>query len=534
MALRDGAPGPGPGPCAGEGGTPAARVGRPLGPLLFVALLLWPDLGLEPEQRRVAAVTAWTATWWITAALPIGVTSLLPAALFPVLGVMPASAVAPRYMEDLVLLFLGAFVLALGLERWNVHRRVALWTIARVGTGPRRLVLGFMVVSAFLSLWINNTSTTLLMLPIGTAVVASVAAGGGGAVGAGGAGAGTHGAFATALMLGMAYSASVGGIGTPVGTAPNQVFLGIFRSDYPTGPAIPFGQWMLALLPLVLLYLPVGWWILTRLALRVPARGEVGVEVIEQERAALGPMSSGERRMTAVFVATALLWVTRAELDLGPLTFPGWAGLLAAGIGAPERFVSDATVGTCMAVLCFVVPADRRRGTYLMDWATASRLPWEVLLLLGGGFAVASGFQESGLDQVLGAELAPLLEGRPEWLVVLAIAAFVAALTEVTSNTATTAVLLPILGGTAVQAGLSPLVTMLPAVCAASCAFMLPVATPPNAVVFSSGLVPAPRMARVGIWMNVAMIGLVTLVFELWTRRVLGIEPGMPAWLGAR
>jgi len=508
-----------------EAPSPLARLGRPLGALLFLALLCWPGLPFDHAQRGVAAVTALAATWWITVALPIGITSLLPAALFPLLGVMPGSQVAPRYMDNLVFLFLGAFVIALGLERWNVHRRFALWTIARIGTNPRRLVLGFMVVSALLSFWINNTSNTLLMLPIGTAVVASITGG-----------KGQHGGpFATALLLGMAYSASIGGIATPVGTAPNQIFLGVFRQDFPGGPTISFGEWMVSFLPLVVLFVPVGWWILTRFALRVPSRGARGADVIAAERAALGPMRRGERRMAAVFAATAVLWVTRADLDLGFLRVPGWSRLfLAVGATAPDRVVTDATVGTVMAILCFLIPVDRRRGVYLMDWPTASRLPWDVLLLLGGGFAIAAGFKESGLDHVLGGMLAPLIAGRSDWIVVAAITTFVAMLTEVTSNTATTAVLIPILGGTAVQAGISPLTTMLPAVCAASCAFMLPVATPPNAVVFSSRLVRAPEMARVGIWMNLAMIVIITLVFQLWVRRVLAIDPVLPGWVRAR
>jgi len=466
-------------------------VGLILGPLLFLALLFLPGDSLDPVQRRVAAVTALTAVWWIMAVLPIGATSLIPAALFPLLGVLGAREVAPMYLNNLVFLFLGAFVVALGLQRWNVHKRFALWTISKLGTRPPRLVLGFMVASAFLSFWINNTSTTLLMLPIGVAVIASV----GGKTDRG------FDPFAIALLLGMAYSASVGGIATPVGTTPNQVFLGQLADRYPDAPDISFGQWMAAWVPLVVLYIPVGWLLLTRVVLRVPRTSTRSVDTIEKERRLLGRMSRGEKLMTAVFVTTAVLWVTRAGLDVGFVNIPGWAELVAPSwIEEPTKYVTDATVATVMAILCFLIPVDRKRGVFLMDWKSASRMPWEVLLLIGGGFAIAGAFKASGLDKELGEMLAPLIEGRSSWVVVAAVVVFMAALTEITSNTATTQVLLPVLAGMAVEADVSPLLLMVPATVAASAAFMLPVATPPNAVVFSSRLVSVARMARVGLW----------------------------------
>jgi len=444
------------------------RVGLVLGPLLFLALLSWTDGPLDELQRKTAAITALTATWWITAALPIGITSILPAALLPLMGVMGGREVAPRYMHDLVFLFLGAFIIALGLERWNVHKRIALWILSLVGSRPRNLVLGFMIASAMLSFWINNTSTTLLMLPIGVAVVVSVTGGR----------PTTKDPFAVALLLGMAYSASVGGMATPVGTAPNQVFLGQFQDRFPDAPAISFGQWMAAWVPLVILYIPLGWIVLCFVALKVPQGSQCGGDVIQRERTALGRMKRGEKLMAVVFATTASLWVTRSNLELGFLTIPGWARhVLPASIEAPEKFITDATVATFMAVLCFLIPVDRKRGVFLMDWKTAKKMPWEVLLI-GGGFAIAGAFQVSGLDGVLGEALSGWMKGRSSWVVVAGIAAFVALLTEVTSNTATTAVLLPVLGQAAVAAGFSPLMTMGPATMphwlrlSASCSFM--------------------------------------------------------------
>ncbi|MDP6839599.1 MAG: SLC13 family permease, partial [Planctomycetota bacterium] len=324
-------------------GSPAARrVGLILGFGLFCLLLFAPGLPLDPLQRKVAAVTALTAVLWITVALPVGVTSLLPAALFPLLGIMNAREVAPIYMRDLVILFLGAFIVALGLERWALHRRMALWIITRVGTSPRNLVLGFMSAAAFLSLWINNTATTLLMLPIALAVIGSLGSGektgtdarsdarsdAGSDVGSDAGSPAQQRSFSLCLLLGIAYAASIGGTGTPVGTAPNQEFLGQFADRYPDGPQLSFGDWFIAWIPLVLIFVPVAWFFLTRFLAPVPAGEGPGAGIIEAERAAQGPLNAPQKRMAVVFGATALLWVTRADLDLGLFTIPGWSRLL--------------------------------------------------------------------------------------------------------------------------------------------------------------------------------------------------------------
>jgi solute carrier family 13 (sodium-dependent dicarboxylate transporter), member 2/3/5 len=514
-------------PSMSEERVPAiARAGLWLGPLCFLALLLgpelglgrWLDLGLDPLQRRVAAVAAWTALWWLTSAQPVGATSLLPAALLPFLGAMDAKTVAPFYMDDLVLLFLGAFLLTRGLEHWNVHRRLALFVLAHVGTQPRRLVLGMMCATAGVSLFVNNTSTTLLMLPIALALVSSY----------------SHceprarAHFARAMLLGVAYSASVGGIGTPVGTAPNQIFLGQFRERYPEGPEISFVQWTLAWLPVVILYLPIGWWLLTRVLFRVPSDLGQGGESVAEQRRALGPWNSGERRMAAIFCLAALAWVTRADLELGAFYFQGWGDLLASAGGRSP--VSDATVAVGLALVAFVVPSGVERGRPLLDWSTARTLPWDVLLLFGGGFALAGAFKASRLDALIGARLAPWITGQPDWVVVLALVLLVTALSELASNVATTQVMLPIVGQAAVAAGLSPLFAMVPATIAASNGFMLPVATPPNAIVFATGEIPVTTMARVGLVFDLLVAVLVTAVFVTWGRFVLEIGSGIPAW----
>ena len=519
-------------PSVERGGARAQRFGLGLGLLLFVSILLVPGLALDAPQRRVAAVTALTASLWLTNAIPVGAASLIPAALFPVLGVLPARRVAPIYLQDLVMLFLGAFIVALGLERWGVHKRIALFVISVVGSSRRRLVLGFMAASGFLSMWINNTATTLLMLPIVSAVLAR-----------GDEDADGDPRFGWCLLLGVAYAASVGGMGTPVGTAPNQEFLGQFQTLFPDGKKLSFGDWFVSFAPLVVLFVPLAWILLTRVIYRLEDLRGSGPEVIREERRALGAMTRPERRMAGVFGTTALLWVFRADLSFGAFTVPGWSRLFygaaaqdPAWYGAHKNDISDATVAVLMAVAMFLIPSGARGASradsgethgadraFLMDWRTAVKLPWEVLLLLGGGFCLATGFKESGLDEVLGGAIAPLLEDRPAWFVTAATALAVSLLTEVTSNTATTAVLLPVLAAAGVAAGLDPMAVMLPATLAASAAFMMPVATPPNAVVFATRRIPMPAMARAGVWLNLATVVLITLVFEFWSRARLGI-----------
>ncbi len=534
---------------AGEerSGTAARRAGLGLGACLFFGLLWIPGLPLDPMQRRVAAVTALTASLWLSVAIPVGATSLIPAALFPLLGVLDAREVAPIYLRDLVLLFLGAFIIALGLERWNVHRRLALAVIQAVGSSRRRLVLGFMAAAAFLSMWINNTATTLMMLPIVTAVLGRVeedddAAGR----------PSDGGRFGWCLLLGVAYSASVGGMATPVGTAPNQEFLGQFGTLFPDGPKLTFGEWFIAFAPLTVIFVPLAWLLLTRVVYPVSDVAGSGREAVAEERRRMGPMTVPQKRMALLFAATAALWVFRADLRIGALEIPGWSRLfMGADASDPAWYarhkndISDATVATLLGILAFVIPSGWREGKggdaqvaaegdgdrrFLMDWRTASRLPWDVLLLLGGGFCLAHAFKVSGLDAVLGGALAPILEGQSSWVVVAAVCVLVAGLTEITSNTATTAVLLPVMASAASAAGLDPMVVMLPATLAASAAFMMPVATPPNAVVFATHRVPMTRMARAGIWMNLLMAAIITLVFQLWSKGLLGVSDSVPDW----
>jgi sodium-dependent dicarboxylate transporter 2/3/5 len=474
------------------------------------------------------AATVLMAAWWMTVAIPIPATSILPIVLFPVLGILPSGATAANYANNNIFLFMGGFILALGIERWSLHRRIALYIVRLVGTNPARMVLGFMLATAFLSMWISNTATALMMLPIALAVIASMREAADGQ---------SMGGFAPALLLGVAYSASIGGLATPIGTPPNISFLRILEILYPEAPTFSFGRWLVAFVPLVVVFLPVAWLLLTRVAHNL-RRGSVGAgsEVIRREIEGLGPLGGAERRMLWIFTTTAALWITRGDLDLGSWTIPGWAGMVERSFGLENfaGYLHDATIAVAMAVLTFLVPGDpdaEGRPRKLMNWETAVRLPWGILLLFGGGFALALAFKESGLSAYLGESFAARVGDLHPFLLVAAICFMLTFLTEVTSNTATTEVVLPVLAGTAGAMAINPLLLMIPATLSASCAFMLPIATPPNAIVFGSGEVEMRHMIRAGIWLNLIGVMLITSMFYLLSSNLLGIDlSAVPIW----
>ena len=493
------------------------------------AVVFAPALSEMPRVARATLATAvLMASWWITVAIPIPATSLLPLVLFPVFGVLTSKQTAVNYASEIIFLFMGGFILALGIQRWGLHRRIALHIVQIFGTNPSRMVLGFMVATAFLSMWISNTATSLMMLPIALAVVASLREVDGDRVKG----------FAPALLLGIAYSASIGGLATPIGTPPNISFLRISEILFPEAPTISFGSWFFAILPVVIVLLPIAWILLVRLfGYRAPSgSSSSGPGVIAEEIRALGTMSGAERRMLWIFVITALLWITRGDLDLGTFRIPGWASLVEAWL--PGRFAAghlhDATVAMGMALLTFLIPGERQpdgRRPALMDWDTAVQLPWGILLLFGGGFALALAFKESGLAEYFAASFARQVGGLPPFFLVIATCGLLTFLTEVTSNTATTEVLLPILAGTATAMGVHPLLLMLPATLSASCAFMLPIATPPNAIVFASGEVEIRDMVRAGLLLNLIGVVVIATLFFLVSSRLLGLDLStIPLW----
>ncbi|MFB6080271.1 MAG: DASS family sodium-coupled anion symporter [Haloferacaceae archaeon] len=482
------------------------ELGLVLGPLLFVGsrYVVTPP-GLPPGADAVLASTLWIAAWWLTEAVPIPVTSLLPIVLFPTLGVTSVVEAAAPYADPVVFLFLGGFLVALAIERWDLHRRIALAVLLRAGDDVRRLVLGFMVVTAFLSMWVSNTATAMMMVPIGMAVVAQIEAfrSPGESVPvepdpatALDARTPPRSNVGAALMLGIAYAASIGGIATLIGTPPNAILAGVVRST--AGVGIGFVQWMLFGLPLAAVFLLVTWVVL--MAVLPPEVRTIPESraVIEEQLAALGPMSTGERRVVAVFAVVVLGWLLRPFV-IEPVA-PG---------------ITDTVVALVGGVLVFLIPVDLQRGEFLLDWEATTRVPWGVLLLFGAGFSLARAFQVSGLDRWIAGGLAGL-RGVPLVWILLAVTTLVVFLTEVTSNSATASLFIPVMASLGGSLAVPPLILMVTVAVASSFAFMLPVATPPNAIVFGSGSLSIPQMARVGIWVNLLGILFLTVMAYLW------------------
>lgn len=470
--------------------------------MLFVALAraqAGPS-GLAPEAFAMIGVTFWVALWWIAECMPIAATSLLPVLLLPAAGVLSAGAVAGSYMDRFILLMMAGFMAALAIERAGLHRRIALAILLRIGTSPRRLVLGMLVATAVMSMWIANTAATLIMLPIGMALITRL-------VPEAARGERAFSGFAAALIVAIAYGASIGGIATPLGTPPNLIYLGAVEKAFGSAPG--FLEWMGFAGPIAVVMIALAHVYFARVVGVPRALGQGGErEVLLAERAALGPMRRDEKRVAAIFGLMIVLWVTR-QIDLAPGEAIGWAPLL--GL---DKLVDDSTVAVLGATLLFVWPSERA-GERLLDWPTARTIPWEVVLLFGGGLALAKGFERSGLSAAIAQGLAGL-EGVPPVVLMLVICLVVTFLTEVTSNTAVTTLLMPLLAPFAETMGGGPELVMLPAALSASFAFMLPVATPPNAVVYGTGRITVAFMARTGLWLNLGGALVVTSILSLF------------------
>ena len=501
--------------------TKTRLVGLILGPALFLIILACDLEPGNPAATRLAAIAALMATWWITEAIPLFATSLVPLVLFPLLGILSGRATAPIYVNSTIFLFIGGFMIALTMEKWNLHRRIALTIIRAIGGSPARIILGFMIAAAFLSMWISNTATAVMMIPIGMAIILKMEEQFGTQD--------TH-SFSVALMLGIAYACSVGGIATLVGTPPNLSFARIFQIMFPAAPEVEFGRWLLLGLPICIVMLAVIWFLLTRIFYRVPAAITIDQRIVEEEYARLGPVRFEEKAVLTVFALTAALWVFRTPLDFGLLRVPGWSGLLP----YPD-LIDDGTVAIAMALVLFFIPTrsgDAPTAT-LMGRDVIPRLPWGIVLLFGGGFALAQGFQVTGLSTLIGNQFGSLAGISPLVMTIL-ICLTLTFLTELTSNTATTEMILPILAAVAVAMRVHPLLLMVPATLSASCAFMMPVATPPNAIVFGSGRIRVAEMARVGVVLNLIGTVVITLFFYLIGTHVFGIDfSGVPAWATA-
>ncbi|MFZ5847676.1 MAG: SLC13 family permease [Actinomycetota bacterium] len=516
---------------------PAARTWTfRLGGILVAVLiyLLLAGADLSADARTVAAVGALMAVWWMTEAVPLSATALLPIALFPALTESGVGEVTAPYADPIVFLFLGGFLIAIAMQKWNLHRRIALLTLRRVGTHPRRIILGMMISTAFLSMWVSNTATTLMMLPIAMSVLTLVFErslhAGQGAAAAGEAAAELDeqlesGAavtdlvedpdvrtFGVALVLSIAWAASIGGLGTLLGSPPNAIVAGYISSEL--DKSVGFLQWMMLGVPIVVVFIGLAWFLITRFMFRfnltdVPG----GRAMIDEQIAELGPMSRGEKTVLAVFATAAFFWIVPGLLaNIGDLseTMP-WL----------ESF-DDTVIAISAGLVLFFLPGDRT-GHMVLEWEDAEDgLPWGVLLLFGGGLSLAAAVSASGLDEWFGQQVQGL-EALPIVLLIGAVVAIVLMLTEVTSNTATAATFIPVLGGVAVGIGADPMTLLIPAALAATCAFMLPVGTPPNAIVFGTGAVKITEMARGGVVLNVVGVVLITLFTALIGPAALGL-----------
>jgi sodium-dependent dicarboxylate transporter 2/3/5 len=490
----------------------AARIGLFAGPLLALAVFYFlpqGESGLASPARACGGVATLMAVWWMTEALPLEATALLPLVLLPLTGIYDSSAAFKRaaapYADPAIFLFLGGFMIALAIERWGLHRRIALLTLLAVGTSPSRLVGGFLLATGLISMWISNTATTVMMLPIAMAVVNLLH----GRMGAEPRDAAN---LASSILLGIAYAASLGGFATLVGTPPNIYFAGYMRDQ---GLPIDFGSWMLFATPLSWLYLLIAWLLLTRWLFPVSTKQiPGGRELIADEYRKLGTVSRGEWIVLTVFICTAGLWMFRE-----PLIKWNW---LATHLPIVKA-IDDSFIAMAGAIALFLIPVDPARHVFALDWKTAVKLPWGVLLLFGGGLSLAGAMSDSGLARWIGQQVG-ILAGLPTYWQIVLIVALIVFTGELTSNLAAVVALLPILFEVARGLEVDPLLLCVPAVVAASCGFMLPVATPPNAIVFGSGHIKLGQMVRAGFILDLVAVVLVPAFTYLVGRALLGIK----------
>ena len=492
-------------------------IGYFIGPLLFVLIILFGNL--EPGNPQVTytlAIALLMAIWWITEIIPLAVTALIPVVLFPLFGVMNGKDVSSTYFNHVIFLFIGGFLVALAMQKWNLHKRIALKILMFTGSSPARILLGFMFATAFLSMWISNTATAMMMVPILLSIISKLE---------------DYiekkelSRYSIGLLLGIAYSASVGGIATLVGTPPNLSFTRIFHIMFPQAPEIGFSEWFIFALPISVIFFVIIWAFLYFMYRPRTSWNELNNINFKEQYKDLGPASFEEKIILIDFVLLALLWLTRSGISIGEFTIPGWSSLF-----SNPKYLNDGTVAIGMSIILFFIPSRSNKKVRVLDWNTASKIPWHIVLLFGGGFALASGFKESGLSLWFGEQLSVLGTWHPIFII-LAITLTMTFLTELTSNTATTEMLLPVLAGLSVTIDINPLLFMLPATISASMAFMLPVATPPNAIVFGSNRITVLDMARTGLALNLIGAIIVTLITYYWGSYVFGIDLNvMPNW----
>ena len=543
------------------------RIGLWLGPLAFLGILLFLDLDPQnPAATRMVAIVALMAIWWITEAIPLAATALLPIVLFPLMGIMrgrelPAANkidlstasfngdfsaadfdiifpnVANQYMDWIILLFMGGFIIAIAVEKWNLHKRIALHILKVIGGQPHRLVLGFMVATGFLSMWLSNTATALMMMPMGMSLILLYEELNEKTIAEGGTVSDRAPNFALTLLLGIAYSASIGGFATLIGTPPNGVLITQMAQLFPDAPEITFSSWMLFALPMSAVFMVLAWLVLTRFVFPLPATTPFsGKDFIKGEIEKLGPMAVEEKRVGSVFALAAILWMTRKDRLFGAeVDVFGWSHyldqlLLSTGSSPVGYLIDDGTVSIAMALLLFILPAGKQIGGRLLDWEDTKKVPWGILLLFGGGLALAKGFSTSGLSFYIASQLQTVLGDASPLAIVIGTSGVVTGLTEVMSNTATISLAVPIMASMAQAIGVHPLLLLIPSTLAASCAFMLPVSTPPNAIVYGSGRVPIMKMVIAGFWLDLLSIVLLTVFVYTLGHLTFGVLGEFPDW----
>ncbi len=493
------------------------KIGFFTGIILFITVVFLPsDKGMESSAKYTAACALLMAIWWLSEAIPLAATALLPLVLFPVFKILNAKQVALTYADSNIILFMGGFFIAMAMQRHNLHKRIALKIISLLGTSPRNIILGFMVATAFLSMWISNTATAMMMLPIGIAVVQHLQPFIKINKGTGSTDKKKN--LGIAVMLGIAYSASIGGVGTLIGTPPNIIFAGISKTMFPNMPEVDFMGWIRIGLPIVFVFLPLTWLYIVYIGAPV-AKSSIkgGREAIKSEIKSLGRINMGELLTLIIFCITALGWIFRKDLVLGNFKLKGWATIL--GIGP---YVNDSTVALFGALLLFIIPLNLKKNEFVLNWEWAKQIPWGILILFGGGFALASGFQSSGLDVWIGNAFSNLKNISPI-ILIISVCLLLTFLTEITSNTATITMILPVLAAMSLSFNMNPFILMIPATISTSCAFMMPVATPPNAIVFGSGYLKIQDMARIGIILNFVGVILITSIMYFVAFPLLGI-----------
>lgn len=471
--------------------------------IVSFCLILWMPFPMPPEAKKAAAAAALMVVWWGTEAVPIAATSLVPLALYPVLSIMSADRVAKQYGDPYVFLFMGGFLLALAMQKSLLHKRIALHLIRRMGSGHRRMLAGFMLATAFISLFVSNTATTIMIFPIGMAVIGRL-------------GSQKSHKFNAALMLGIAYASSIGGVATLIGKPTNMIFIGQSKNLLPQLKEVSFIEWSLMGVPVAAGFLVLTWFCLAFSFIGSNKKDGLLEEAISRDMDSLGKLSVAEIRVMIIFILTVLSWIWRADIQLGSMTVPGWTTLL--GL----RDVHDGTIAMMAALALFIVPAgEGTRGERLLDWEWAKRLPWEILFLFGGGFALAESFQTSGLAAWIAGGLSSL-QGMPEFWLIVSVCFVTILLSELMSNTALVAMMMPILASVAGPLGIHPYLLMIPATIASSFAFMMPIGTPPNAIVYGSGHVPMHQMMKTGLVLNVLGVFWIALVAPALIKQIYG------------